>query len=142
MFTSAYFRNLLAHRIVLLAAVLITGVFGFWMRFKAPISPDARDNSGGVLYVVFFVLAVAFLIPLTRAWRIALAVFLATCALEFLQLWHPRWLEQIRATFIGRCLLGTTFGWSDFPPYAIGAVIGWALLLLIRALAPRAKIHA
>ena len=75
--------------------------------------------------------------------NISLAVLAATCALEFLQLWHPVWLERIRSTFIGRCLLGTTFGWSDFPPYFLGAVIGWALLrILKRLMNNRANIHA
>jgi hypothetical protein len=48
--------------------------------------------------------------------------------LEFAQLWHPAWLEAIRRTFIGRCVLGTTFGWDDFPAYVVGAVLGWMLL--------------
>ena len=113
------------------------------MRFKAPISPDARDDVGGVAYVVFFVFVAAFVAPMTRASRIALIVLLVTCVLEFLQLWHPVWLERIRSTFIGRCLLGTTFGWSDFPPYFLGAVIGWALLrILERVTNKRANIHA
>jgi hypothetical protein len=36
----------------------------------------------------------------------------------------------MRSTFIGRCVLGTTFGWDDFPPYFIGAAVGWAMLWL------------
>jgi uncharacterized protein DUF2809 len=115
-------------RLVPLAAAIAVGVVGYWLRFKAPISPEARDNSGGVAYVVFFVLLGGVITPAVRPSRIALTVFLITCVLEFLQLWHPGWLERIRSTFIGRCLLGTTFGWSDFPPYAIGASIGWVLL--------------
>ena len=134
---------MIQRRLVLLLAVIALGFLAYWLRFKAPISPDARDDVGGVAYVVFFVFLAAFVAPMARASRIALSVLLVTCVLEFLQLWHPVWLERIRATFIGRCLLGTTFGWSDFPPYFLGAVIGWALLrILKRLMNNRANIHA
>jgi len=119
---------MIQRRLVLLSVVIALGILGYWLRFKAPISPEARDSAGGVAYVVFFVVVAAFIAPAARPWRLALIVLLVTCVLEFLQLWHPGWLERIRATFIGRCLLGTTFGWSDFPPYFVGAFIGWALL--------------
>ena len=136
-------RRMIHRRLVLLLVVIALAFLGYWLRFKAPISPDARDDVGGVAYVVFFVFVAAFVAPMTRASRIALIVLLVTCVLEFLQLWHPVWLERIRSTFIGRCLLGTTFGWSDFPPYFLGAVIGWALLrILERVTNKRANIHA
>jgi Protein of unknown function (DUF2809) len=126
-----------------LIAVIALGVVGYWLRFKAPISPEARDDVGGVAYVVFFVLVAAFIAPTVRASRLALTVLLVTCVLEFLQLWHPGWLERIRSTFIGRCLLGTTFGWSDFLPYFLGAILGWALLRVLERVGPnRANIHA
>lgn len=87
-----------------------------------------RDRSGGAAYVLFWTLAVAVLKPRISAWRLAASVFLATCALEFLQAWHPGWLEAIRRTLPGRLILGTTFDWFDFPPYAVGAVLAWATL--------------
>ena len=80
--------------------------------------------------MIFFVVAFSTMTPASSAARIALIVLAVTCALEFLQLWHPVWLEQIRRTLPGRALLGTTFGWTDFPPYFAGAVIGWALVRL------------
>jgi uncharacterized protein DUF2809 len=134
---------MIQRRLVLLLAVIALAFLGYWLRFKAPISPDGRDDIGGVAYVVFFVFVAAFVAPMAGASRIALIVLLVTCVLEFLQLWHPVWLERIRSTFIGRCLLGTTFGWSDFPPYFLGAVIGWALLrILTRLMNNRANTHA
>jgi hypothetical protein len=55
----------------------------------------------------------------------AIVVLLATCALEFLQLWHPPFLEYLRSSFIGRTVLGTSFAWLDFPYYVLGCWIGW-----------------
>jgi hypothetical protein len=54
-----------------------------------------------------------------------LGVFLVTSALEFLQLWHPPFLQLIRSTFLGQTLIGTSFTWWDFPYYFFGCVLGW-----------------
>ncbi|PMB33329.1 hypothetical protein CEN43_10430, partial [Fischerella thermalis BR2B] len=37
-------------------------------------------------------------------------------------------LEQIRATLVGKLLLGTTFAWWDFPHYVVGCFLGWLWL--------------
>ena len=66
-----------------------------------------------------------------KAARIALAVLIATCILEFLQLWHPPLLEWLRSFFIGRTILGSYFDWSDFPYYFIGSALGWLWLRVI-----------
>ncbi|ODS34777.1 MAG: hypothetical protein SCARUB_00037 [Candidatus Scalindua rubra] len=65
----------------------------------------------------------------TEDWRervsafwVASSVLGITCFLEFLQLWHPPFLESIRSTFIGSVLIGTTFTWWDFPHYALVAL--------------------
>ena len=51
-----------------------------------------------------------------------------TCGIEFLQLWHPEFLESIRRYFIGRTILGTTFAWIDFIHYCIGFLLSVGLL--------------
>ena len=118
-----------------LAAVLLFLIpFGYWLRFRAPVSPELRDSSGGAVYVALWILFAALFYLHSAAWKIAAWVLSITCFLEFLQLWHPGWLEALRATFAGRVLLGTTFGWSDFPPYFVGALFGWLLLLAARRL--------
>ena len=88
----------------------------------------ARCLGEALLYVVFWMFAYLVLRPQTAALPLALAVFLATCGIEFSQAWHPAWLDRLRTTLPGRLVLGTTFDWSDFPPYAAGAAIGWAII--------------
>src|SRR5690242_17842921 len=107
-------------RICLLSLALLSVLVGYWLRFFAPISPSFRDVLGGVAYVVFFVLVFGATLARASSRNIAIAVLLITCVLEFLQLWHPPWLEAIRRTLAGRLLLGTTFEWKDFPPYFFG----------------------
>ncbi len=115
-------------RVVPLTAAVITVGLGYWLRFHAPVPGWLRDASGGVAYVVFWMLVVAATKPMIPAFRLAAAVLAITCGVEFLQLWHPAWLEAIRQTLAGRLILGTTFDWLDFPPYAVGAVLGWSVL--------------
>ena len=126
-------------RLALLTTAIVVGAAGYWLRFPAPIGPEWRDRFGGVFYVVFWIIVVAIFIPATRSWRLVLSVFLVTCALEFAQLWHPAWLEAARGTFVGRVVLGTTFDWSDFPPYVFGALLGGALLHGIKSIS-KAKV--
>jgi hypothetical protein len=114
------------------SGALLSVLAGLWLRFDAPVSPALRDASGGVTYVLFFTLAIAAVRPKASSSAIASGVLLVTCCLEFLQLWHPAWLEACRRTVPGRLLLGTTFDWTDFPHYFIGAALGWVLLLVLR----------
>ncbi len=90
---------------------------------------------GGLFYVTFWTLLVLAIAPRVSPWKAAGAVLAVTCALEVLQLWTPPWLQAIRRTFAGQALLGSTFGWSDFPWYVAGAL---AAVGLARLVAPRA----
>jgi hypothetical protein len=75
---------------------------------------------------------VFFLLPRHSPAGIAASVLPATCALEFLQLWHPPFLEMLRRHFLGRSILGTDFDWTDFPYYFAGAAIAWIWLNWLR----------
>ena len=121
---------MLKRQLILFLVLTTVVVAGYWLRFYAPIGPDWRDYSGGAAYVIFWMLAYSFIRPTAPALPVALAVLLITCCLEFLQLWHPAWLEAIRRTLPGRLVLGTTFEWSDFPPYFAGSVIGFLIMRL------------
>ena len=122
---------MVGYRFIPFTVLAVLVVAGYWLRFYAPINPDWRDYSGGVIYVVFWILAYAFLKPTAPALPVSLAVLFITCCLEFLQLWHPAWLEAIRRTLPGRLILGTTFEWSDFPPYFVGALVGFGAMRLL-----------
>jgi hypothetical protein len=106
-------------------ALLIVVPLGFAAKFYGgPGGWWVRDYGAGVLYEVFWILLVSAARPSLNPAGVALGVFVVTCALEFLQLWHPAPLEAIRATFLGRTLIGSTFSWWDFPHYAIGSALG------------------
>jgi hypothetical protein len=113
-------------------AVALAVVVPLGFLTKATEAELVRGYLGGVLYVVFWILLVLLVRPQLQPGSVAVAVFLVTCALEFAQLWHPPWLERIRATFLGHALLGSTFSWWDFPCYAAGAVLGVGVARLCR----------
>jgi hypothetical protein len=87
------------------------------------------------MYEIFWCMAVFLFRPCkAAATKIAVGVFLITSILEILQLWHPWFLQQVRSTFLGGALLGTTFVWWDFPYYVLGCFVGWVWM---RALCKR-----
>jgi hypothetical protein len=88
-----------------------------------------NDYGAGLLYEIFWILIVFAILPRKKYInKIPIWVFLITCALEVLQLWHPEFLETIRSSFVGSALIGTTFSWLDFPHYAVGCFVTWLWL--------------
>lgn len=130
---------MIRERSIFFVAALVVGILGSWLRFYAPVADWLRDRSGGAAYVVFWTLAFAAIKPRASAWRIAFTIFLVTCGLEFLQAWHPAWLDAIRRTLPGRLILGTTFDRFDFPPYAVGGVLGCAAVRVLQRFSPPLK---
>lgn len=119
-------KNLTAILLLLMSVGFLlkfyTGTFDWWF----------NNYAVGVVYEVFWIFIVLFFFPDHRyAKKATLLIFGITSVLEFLQLWHPLFLEKLRAYFLGEILIGTTFSWWDFPHYAIGCMIG---CLLIRRL--------
>lgn len=106
----------------LLAAIGAAGLVA--KSWKGPAAFWVRDSFAGVLYVAFWIVLARMALPRARLHRIVLAVLTTTCVLESLQLWKPPLLEAIRATWIGKALIGTTFSWLDFPHYILGALLG------------------
>ena len=115
------------------AALLIVTPAGFlFKRYSGPGHLWFNNYGAGVMYEIFWCLLIFLFRPQKEAAaKIAIAVFLVTCILEILQLWQPPFLQQLRSTFLGGALLGTTFIWWDFPHYLLGCLIA---LLLMRAI--------
>jgi len=122
-------RYLVVRKWIILSLCLVTPL-GFLFKFYAgPGHKWFNDYGAGLLYEVFWCLVVFFFIPHRKyITRIALWVFVITCILETLQLWHPPFLQMIRSTFLGAALIGTTFIWLDFPHYILGCLLAWLWL--------------
>jgi hypothetical protein len=102
---------------------------GFYTKVYSGQAHTWVNNSlGGFFYVIFWILFVCVLFPRTKPLNIAIWIILVTCAIEFLQLLHPPFLEMLRENFIGRTILGNSFNWGDFPYYFFGSLAGYFIL--------------
>ena len=90
-------------RVVL--SLLVVTPLGFAFKFYPGPGNGWFNNYGaGVLYEVFWILLASLFFPSKRSANvIPVYVFVMTCILEFLQLWHPPFLEVIRSFFFWQC---------------------------------------
>ncbi|WP_414585048.1 DUF2809 domain-containing protein [Scytonema sp. PCC 10023] len=116
-------------------SLLIVIAMGFFFKYyTGPAHEWLNDYGAAVFYEIFWCLfAFLFFRSGIAVRQIPLWVFIITCILEFLQLWHPPLLEEFRATLIGKWLIGTTFAWWDFPHYLLGCILGWLWLRQLQA---------
>jgi len=122
-------------QINIITSLLIFIGMGFFFKFYSGFGQQWLNNYGAAIFYGIFWCLFAFLFIKSRKAvnQIPLWVFVVTCILEFLQLWHPPLLEQMRSILAGRLLLGSTFSWWDFPHYAIGCILGLLWLQKIAA---------
>jgi hypothetical protein len=119
-------------RLLIILLLIVIVPIGFFTKFYSGPAQDWISNSvGGLFYEIFWCLVLYFLFPKTRILLLAMIVFLTTCFLEFMQLWHPSFLEYLRGNFIGRTILGNAFNWLDFPYYIVGSFLGYVHLKFI-----------
>jgi len=126
-------RNFWRYRTALFINLCVIIPLGYIIRFSQGPAPEwLNDACGSIAYEIFWILFVMLLFPRLSLSRTAIAVFLATCGVEFLQLWHPPLLQAARATLVGRLVLGNTFSWADFPAYVVGSSLGWVWVRYLR----------
>jgi Protein of unknown function (DUF2809) len=126
------------NRSIVLVNILAIVPLGYMVRFSPSLPEYIRDPFGSIAYQIFWILLVLFIYPPANRRLTAIWVALGSCAIEFLQLYQPPWLQAIRATLPGRLILGSTFLWSDLPVYFIGSYLGW---LWVRWLGGRVRVR-
>ena len=116
----------LRYRAALLAGIVVVVPLGYVVRFSFWLGLEwLHDALGSIAYEIFWILLVTFFIPKKSVVWVAVGVCLATCAVEFLQLWQHPLLKMLHSTIPGRLVLGNSFTWWDFPPYFVGSFLGW-----------------
>ena len=123
----------------LLLITLTLVPLGFAVKFAVPgpLGTWCRMYGAGVLYKIFWILALRLFFRRLTPAACGIIVFAITCVLEFMQLWHPPLLEAVRSTFLGAALIGTTFDPVDFAYYAVGSLLGFHFLKGIVSVAGR-----
>jgi hypothetical protein len=106
-------------------SLIISVALGVATQFASgPAFEWVARGLGGAFYVLVWIFAALFVFPDWRPKRVCAGALFATILVECAQLWHPAWLDSIRATWPGGLLLGSAFHWADFPYYFLGYFIG------------------
>jgi hypothetical protein len=121
------FRNhaFKTYRLLMFGSAITLVPLGYLIRFHGSGPEWLNDALGSVIYEMFWITLCLGIWPKIPPLQMAVTVGFTTCALEFLQLWHPPLLQTLRATLPGRLILGTTFSWLDFPAYLVGSTLGY-----------------
>lgn len=126
--------NTIKRRLItfLCLCIAVTSGFYMWRFHKGRGSYLVRFYYSGAIYVLIWSLLFFLIWPGSRnTIRIPIAVFIATCTLEFLQLWKPDFLQAFRSTLAGAAILGTSFVWLQFPFYVLGVITSIIILSLL-----------
>ena len=113
----------------------VVTALGLGSRLYAAFLPEfIATYAGDTLWAVMAFLVIGFMFPRWSIARVAVAALLLSYADEISQLYHARWIDQVRANWLGGLLLGFGFLWSDILCYTVGvalaaaaeaAVYGW-----------------
>lgn len=125
-------RLRLYRRIVLSCAITMIPIGIASKFYQGPLKEWVNDYFGDIIYEAFWIMIGVLIWPKASLAKIAAVVFIATCIIEVLQLWQPPFLQMMRASFIGKLLLGTTFVWWDFPHYLAGCILTGAGLRYLK----------
>lgn len=125
---SARWNYQIAGAIVLAIIVAI----GLWTKlgYEGWGKAWVNDFSGDILYEMAWIVFFGLIWRQISTAKIAWGVFIVTCLIEVSQL--IPFPKALTSTLLWRLLLGTTFVWWDFPHYALGCVIGWGILKVLR----------
>lgn len=128
-------------------AVIISGLIvrsGLFPRDSFPVK-----YGGDALWALVIFLCWGWVLPSASTPQVGILAVGASWVVEFMQLYHAPWIDGIRATPIGRLILGQAFNPPDLLAYVVGVVLGaaaehlkdvWASLKETRA-APSAATH-
>ena len=110
-----------------LYALWIILVIGLGLGSRAEIldlSPFVAKYAGDALWALLIFLGFGFLLRTRRSVMLAGLAFGVCCAVEFSQLYHTPWLNELRRTWFGKLVMGDTFAWGDIVAYLVGIVLG------------------
>lgn len=115
-----------------LAAAATTIALGIGSRrFASALPGFVASYAGDTLWALLAYLLATSLAPSASMPRRAFAALAFAFAVETSQLYHARWIDELRATRLGALVLGSVFLWSDLACYAAGIALGAAIEALI-----------
>lgn len=118
-----------------LAATLVVILLGLASRSERLDIPwFIAKYAGDTLWGLVVFVGLGFLFPRQSTLAVGILAIAFACSVEFSQLFHPPWLDAIRAYRLAGLVLGTpsaTFAWGDIGSYLVGIAGGIAAELAI-----------
>jgi hypothetical protein len=111
-------------------ALAAMGVIGLGLACRAEevgLQWFVAKYSGDALWGLVVFVGFGFLLRRQSTLLVTALTVGFACSVEFSQLYHPLWLDTIRATRLGGLVLGTpsaTFAWGDIAAYLVGIACG------------------
>ena len=114
-------RNRINYGILIITVVLLgigSRKFGYILpRFVA-------SYLGDTLWGLMVFLIIGFLFSYLDTNIVAIVSLIFCFFIEFTQLYHSHFIDNVRSTIIGGLILGFGFLWSDLICYSLGIIIG------------------
>jgi len=112
-------------RWVLPPLMLLVVALGLGSRsaLAAPLPRVLTAYAGDTLWASLVYLGLVFLMPRVPVHLAAAGALGLSFLVEFSQLWHPPWLDALRASRLGALVLGRGFLASDLLCYAVGVAL-------------------
>lgn len=116
--------------------LLVIGAGLLWRSGVLPLSDFFAKYGGDALWALVAFLGCGFVFPRAATWRVAAMALGFAWAVEFSQLYHAGWIDDIRRTRLGHLVLGFTFNAPDLLAYAAGIAAGAAAEIWARGKSP------
>ncbi|TWU47657.1 ribosomal maturation YjgA family protein [Rubripirellula reticaptiva] len=108
----------------LMLAVIVLGLAS--RQYSLSLPNFVASYAGDLLWALMVYLGLGVLIPATKIRRRVIIALLFSYAIEFSQLYHAPWINEIRQTRLGGLVLGFSYLTSDLVCYTLGIAIGAA----------------
>ncbi|MFS0903861.1 DUF2809 domain-containing protein [Priestia aryabhattai] len=110
--------------VYLLLAIIIMGAGLLSRKLTVYIPHIINIYIGDSLWALMIFVGAGFLFPKEKTKMIGMFAIVFCYFIEFTQLYHAPWIDDIRKTTLGGLILGYGFLWSDILAYSIGIAIG------------------
>lgn len=104
--------------------VLVIGTGLLWRSPVLSLPLPVAKYGGSALWALLVFLLFGWIFPRVATVRLAFLAIAFACAVEFSQLYHAAWIDQIRRTRLGALTLGAVFNWPDMIAYSLGVLAG------------------
>jgi len=124
-----YKRNRVIYSLITIGII----VLGIWSKKAHTFIPTFfNDYIGDSLWAAMIFFGFGFAFDTMKTGKVALGSILFCYIIEFSQIYHANWIDNIRNTTLGRLVLGYTFSWTDLIAYAFGIGIAIILEMLLK----------